>query len=81
MKREEFDKLKIAERVNNVGNDGDYIALREYKNYLIGLYILDGFFVEVEYKNGRKIENVVSLNEEQVISLYMNDMDFSVLFE
>jgi hypothetical protein len=80
MKKEEFDHLEISDRSNIVWENGDYIAIREEQNYLVGLYVLNGFFVEVFYRFGRDISEVHSITEEQIIDLYMQEVDFSPLF-
>ncbi len=80
MKINKFDELDLHQRSDYVIDNGEYICMREHKKYLIGLYSLDSFFVEVFYKDSDiNIEQVLVVTEDYVLNEYLSFIDINTL--
>ena len=76
-----FDELSFMERLNYLWNYGDFIVYRWENNNLIGLYYLNNFYVEIRYKgNSKHVDVIESIKEDNILPLYLSDIDLSPLF-
>jgi hypothetical protein len=81
MARTDFDEMTFTQRINYLWTCGDFILHRWQDNNLIGLFTLDGFYVEVFYKGRTKhIDRIESIKEDTVITTYLSGLDLSPLF-
>lgn len=55
---EKFKKLTIDQQANHVKRYGRYLSIRENRHFLIDLYCLEDFFVELWYS-----PNAVGINQ------------------
>ena len=62
-------------------NNGQHIAERNYSIYSIQLYAVYGFFVEVYYLPGSdEIDQILAVNSNEVLDLYLDDIDITDLY-
>ena len=62
-------------------NNGQHIAERNYSIYSIQLYAVYGFFVEVYYLPGSdEIDQILAVNSDEVLELYLADIDITDLY-
>ena len=72
-----FKNLTKTEQVIMTINSGEELMTREDEGYIIHLYLLSGFFVEVWYESDtQKIVNVESTDKDSIIRNYsaMNEL-------
>ena len=78
---ERFDKMNKTERVNCVFKEGKELLSRQNPNYVISLYHLKDFFVEVWYiPNLRRIDRIDRTTHEEVMANYEEEIDLTDLF-
>lgn len=79
--QEDFIELTKTEKVNHVFHSGKEILERTKGDYIINLYALNGFFVEVWYKKPEnKIEKIEACPIDQVIARYEKEIELTQLF-
>jgi len=62
-------------------NNGQHIAERNYSIYSIQLYAVYGFFVEVYYLQGSdEIDQILAVNSNEVLELYLEDINITDLY-
>jgi hypothetical protein len=62
-------------------NNGQHIAERNYSIYSIQLYAVYGFFVEVYYLPGSdEIDQILAVNSNEVLELYLADINITDLY-
>ncbi|MCD4731872.1 MAG: hypothetical protein K8R74_14795 [Bacteroidales bacterium] len=62
-------------------NNGQHIAERNYSIYSIQLYAVYGFFVEVYYLPGSdEIDQILAVNSNEVLELYLEDINITDLY-
>jgi len=82
MTQEEFMKQPATERASQVLNDGAELMDRIYIYYLIKLYKLFDFYVELWYlPASNKIDKVYAVSLDDVLHLYEKNIDISDLFK
>jgi len=72
-----FKSLTKTEQVIMTINSGEELMTREDEGYIIHLYLLSGFFVEVWYESDtHKIVNIESTDKNSIIENYnaMNEL-------
>ncbi|MCD4789047.1 MAG: hypothetical protein K8R37_03520 [Bacteroidales bacterium] len=62
-------------------NNGQHVAERNYGIYSIQLYCVYGFFVEVYYLPGSdEIDQILALNSDEILDLYLESIDISNIY-
>lgn len=70
-----FPNLTLDERIDLVCNHGTYVAVREYYNRFINLYVLEDIFFEVFMTIERDgIDKVGMLDDKKKLDLYIGYM-------
>ena len=81
MTRTQFSELSINEKIELVIDDGTEILNRIFLFYVIRLYSIEEFYVEVWYKTStNKIDRVEPVQIEDVFHLYERSIDIEDLF-
>jgi len=82
MTRTQFSELTLNERIELVIENGTEILNRIFLFYVIRLYSIDDFCVEVWYKTStNKIDRVEPVQIEDVFHLYERSIDIEDLFK
>ncbi len=80
MKKTEFEKAPLREKVYQVLQTGKPITNRQFLHYHIRLYAFSDFFVELWYvPASNKIDRVEIMSLDEVLNLYKNAFDISDL--
>ncbi len=81
MNKREFDLADNVDRLAMVFDQGVEISSRIFVYYLIKLYDVNGFWVEVWYRqNSNTVDKVIRVEEEDVFHHYEKNIDISDLF-
>ena len=81
MTRTQFSELSINEKIELVIENGTEILNRIFLFYVIRLYSIEDFYVEVWYKTStNKIDRVEPVQIEDVFHLYERNIDIEDLF-
>jgi hypothetical protein len=81
MTRTQFSELSINEKIELVIDNGTEILNRIFLFYVIRLYSIEDFYVEVWYKTStNKIDRVEPVQIEDVFHLYERSIDIEDLF-
>ena len=81
MTRTQFSELSINEKIELVIENGTEILNRIFLFYVIRLYSIEDFYVEVWYKtSSNKIDRVEPVQIEDVFHLYERSIDIEDLF-
>lgn len=80
MTLEEFKLLDDSDQTQTLLDHGVFIAERMYKNFLIFLYQVDNFYVEI-YHNLRfnAMQGMSGFQDDEVLEPYLNSIDISCL--
>lgn len=79
--KDDFSVMTKTEKVGHVFGNGRELLSRKENGYTISLYILDGFFVEVWYKDPEKKIEMIELSEVDAVELnYGNQIDLTNLY-
>lgn len=79
---DEFNRMSIEERVTTILGQGTELLERIYVYYVIKLYSLNDFQVEIWYQQTtNRIDRVNVVVLEDVIHLYENQINISDLFQ
>jgi len=79
---EEFNKLKIEERLRITFEEGVEVMSRIYLYYTVKLYRIGNMFAEVWYRpHHNRIDRVEAVNLDEVLHLYEKEIDISDLFK
>jgi len=74
MKRDNFEKLSMAEQGMTLISEGKHITQIKKDNYLINLYSIEDFFVEVYYSViDNHIDKIEIMNDLSKIDLYIDE--------
>lgn len=77
----QFSELSINEKIELVIDNGTEILNRIFLFYVIRLYSIEDFYVEVWYKTStNKIDRVEPVQIEDVFHLYERNIDIEDLF-
>lgn len=80
MTKEDFLRLDLKERANQIWLEAEYIGTREYYGYYLSLYILEQLYVEVWIFNiTNTIEKIEIVENEKSLILYLKDIDIEKL--
>ncbi|PKP02130.1 MAG: hypothetical protein CVU14_04035 [Bacteroidetes bacterium HGW-Bacteroidetes-9] len=78
---DEFSKLSLEEQVTTLLGNGSELLERIYIYYVIKLYSLSGFFVEIWYQQTtNRIDRVIVVQLSDVIHLYESQINISDLY-
>jgi hypothetical protein len=81
MTKIQFSELTLNEKIELVIENGTEILNRIFLFYVIRLYNVDDFYVEVWYKtSSNKIDRVESVEIDDVFHLYERSIDIEDLF-
>jgi hypothetical protein len=81
MTRTQFSELSINEKIEHVIDNGTEILNRIFLFYVIRLYSIEDFYVEVWYKTStNKIDRVEPVQIDDVFHLYERSIDIEDLF-
>ena len=81
MTRTQFSELSINEKIELVIENGTEILNRIFLFYVIRLYSIEDFYVEVWYKTStNKIDRVEPVQIEDIFHLYERSIDIEDLF-
>jgi hypothetical protein len=81
MSPEEFMRLPAVERVTLILNDGRELMDRIYLYYLIRLYKIFDFYIELWYlPASNKIDKILIFELDDVMHLYEKNIDISDIF-
>ena len=81
MTRTQFSELSINEKIELVIENGTEILNRIFLFYVIRLYSIEDFYVEVWHKtSSNKIDRVEPVQIEDVFHLYERSIDIEDLF-
>lgn len=70
----EFKKLEFKEKTVKTINDGRCIAVREEMEFLVNLYEVGDFMVEIWYsKSNNQVVRLQPVNDPDVVNLYIDD--------
>jgi hypothetical protein len=76
-----FEKMNKTERVCCLFKSGRELLSRENPDYIISLYLLTDFLVEIWYENpSKKIERIDITTNEEVMANYEQEIDLTGLF-
>jgi hypothetical protein len=82
MTRTQFSELSINEKIELVIENGTEVLNRIFLFYVIRLYGIEDFYVEVWYKTStNKIDRVEPVQIEDVFHLYERSIDIEDLFK
>lgn len=82
MTPEEFYNLSIERKVNLVLTYGKELLDRVYMYYVIKLYLISGFHVEIWYhQTTKKIDRIKIVDIEEVLHLYESQINISDLYK
>ncbi len=75
---EKFKKLTIDQQAKYVKIKGNYLSIRENRHFLIDLYGIDDFFVELWYSpNSVGINQIRSFRDVKQLEPYLKNIDIS----
>jgi len=67
--------LSLGEKYELLTVHGKYIAVREYYNYFINLYLVEDVFYELWFfRPTHEIEKIEILEDQKKLDLYINHM-------
>jgi hypothetical protein len=74
--KENFNNLSLNKKGEILFSKGSYIAVRNYYNYKVQLYSLNGFYIEVWYHPKlNSIDKIETLENEKNLNLYLPDIE------
>ncbi|HRY98066.1 MAG TPA: hypothetical protein P5550_03325 [Bacteroidales bacterium] len=78
---EEFNQLKIEDKVRITFEHGSELMHRTYLYYTVKLYKLGNLFVELWYRpHHNRIDKVEAVSLDDVLHLYEKEIDINELF-
>lgn len=81
MTKQEFLGLTLSQQAEIVFSHGKELLHRIFSDYLIKLYQVSDFYVEIWYLPAfNKIDNILVVDLENVFHLYEKEIDISDLF-
>jgi hypothetical protein len=82
MSRNEFLKLTISEKTEQLWMEGEFISEKVYYDNNISLFVFEGFFVEVFFnRNYNEITGIEIQENDQILFGYVKDLELNVLLE
>lgn len=78
---EDFSKLPVEEQVTTILGHGNELMERIYIYYVVKLYSLDNFFVEIWYQQfTNRIDRVLVVDMNDILHLYESQINITDLF-
>ncbi len=78
---ENFKKLPVEEQVTTLLGQGQELLERIYIYYVVKLYFLEDFYVEIWYQQTtNRIDKVIVVQLDDVIHLYESQINISDLY-
>jgi hypothetical protein len=75
-----FSSLSYKEQVNAVCENAAFLANRRVDEYLVALYQLDGFYIELFFKTGQApLEKLECFSELERLKPYLEKINISTL--
>ena len=82
MTKTQFVELQLNDKIELVIDQGSELLNRVFLFYVIRLYNIDEFYVEVWYKtSSNKIERIEPIEIDDVFHLYERSIDIDDLFK
>lgn len=82
MRAEEFSNMPNTDRLKALLEDGHELMGRIYLNYIIKLFKLGDFYVEVWYRQlSNSVDKIIVVNMDDVIHLYEQQINITDLFK
>ncbi len=79
---ENFKKLPLEEQVTTLLGQGQELLERIYIYYVVKLYFLEDFYVEIWYQQTtNRIDKVIVVQLDDVIHLYESQINISDLYK
>lgn len=79
---EKFKKLQMEEQVTTLLGQGQELLERIYIYYVVKLYFLEDFYVEIWYQQTtNRIDKLTVVQLDDVIHLYESQINISDLFK
>lgn len=79
---ENFKKLPVEEQVTTLLGQGQELLERIYIYYVVKLYFLEDFYVEIWYQQTtNRIDKVIVVQLDDVIHLYESQINISDLYK
>ncbi len=77
----EFSKLSIANRLEILKQDGEFVGTRTIPSYTVSLFAFHGFYVEIfVMKSLNQIQWIEVQSNKQILLEYTNDLNLDDLF-
>lgn len=82
MTRDEFDQMRIQQKLMYLWNHGELIAERSYPGSDVSLFLTDGFFAEVFFdRSCNRVEAIERLDNRHILYCYVKDVDLRPLMQ
>ena len=76
--KKDFEALSLVEKAEHTLESGEEIMARIYMYYLIKLFAVSGFFVEMWYhQTSNHIAKVKTIEEDDILHNYGDEIDIS----
>lgn len=76
--KEDFEALSLVEKAEHTLESGEDIMSRIYMYYLIKLYAVDNFFVEMWYhQTSNHIAKIKTIETQDILHHYGDEIDIS----
>ena len=74
----DFQDLDLSIQAQEIFRNGEHLSERSFKNYLVILYQLYNFYVEIYYSSFQ-LQQFVSFNHDSGLEPYLDQVDLSWL--
>ena len=76
MHREEFAKLSTVRQLQILKCDGTFLANRMFTGYIVSLFSLHGFYVEMWKRVGlSSVDYIEVVREQSILDRYLDNLD------
>ena len=76
---QDFEDLPEEQKLNNIRKDGAYIGKRKIEEFVIVLYQLNNFYIEIYYDNYRKYINRFNcFDSTELLDPYLDKMELNL---
>lgn len=75
----DFKNLPICQKLYHTQHQGIFLTVIKVHSYIVKLYALDKFYVEVWYDTQRYEMEVTAFDNTALLAAYMEDIDLSCL--
>lgn len=80
MGKEEFENMRLQQKLMHLWNHGELIAERSYPGSEVSLFLVDGFFAEVFFDTEHnRLEEVGVQDNRHVLYCYVKDLNLRSL--